>query len=293
MVEIKEIKSIKLAPFAKMSATIYAALAFIAAILVLISLAVLQVANIFPNVSEVNLVAGLGLPLIVILPVVAFFGTLAASFITAFLYNTLVPRLGGIELEFDGIEITKIPVVPYALIQSAIISIWAFIAGLFLAGMVTIIVTFFGGIVPAIASRVPDYSNITFPLGPTGMSSGMEMAVISLLLIIGLPILAFVIGFIYNALFALVYNYLASRVAKIKLEFTQIAGDLHELKHIPVVQTALALAIVSGILGFIDLLTGNGDPITGFIGEFIMVALIAIFYNYLAPKIGPIELELE
>lgn len=293
MVEIKEIKSIKLAPFAKMSATIYAIIAFIAAIIAFTSLAILQVTNVFPSISQVNLVAGLGLPLIVILPIVAFFGTLTVSFVSAFLYNTLVPKLGGIELEFNGIEVTKIPVIPYALIQSAVMSIWAFIAGLFLAGMVTIIITFFGGIVPAIASRVPDYSNITFPLGPTGMSQGMEMVVVSLLLIIGLPILVFVIGFIYNALFALIYNYLASRVAKINLEFTQIAGNLHELKHIPVVQTALALAIVSGILGFIDLLMGNGDPITGFIGQFIMVALVAILYNYLAPKIGSVEIELE
>jgi len=53
------------------------------------------------------------------------------------------------------------------------------------------------------------------------------------------------------------------------------------------------LSIVAGILGFIDLLMGNGDPITSLIGEFIMVALVAILYNYLAPKIGAVKLELE
>ncbi|NYB27432.1 MAG: hypothetical protein HVN34_08925 [Methanobacteriaceae archaeon] len=293
MVETKEIKSIELTPFAKMSATIYAILAFIVAIIAFASLAILQVANVFPGISQVNLVAGVGLPLLVILPVVAFFGTLVACFVSAFLYNTLVPRLGGIELEFDGIEVTKIPVVPFALIQSAIVAIWAFIAGLFLAGMINIMVTFFAGVVPAINNEIPTFNNTTFPLGPTGMPAGMDMVIISLLLIIGLPILLFVFGFIYSALYALVYNYLASRVAKIKLEFVQIAGNLHELKHIPVVQTALALAIVSGILGFIDLLMGNGDPVSSFISQFIMVALVAILYNYLAPKIGAVKLELE
>lgn len=293
MVELKEIKSIQLASYAKLSATISAVLAFIAAIFAFASLTILQVLNVFPSISQVNMVAGLGLPLIVILPIGAFILTLAVSFISAFLYNTLAPRLGGIELEFDGIDVTKIPVVPYALISSAIMAIWGFIVGLFMAGMVTIMVTFFAGIVPAISSRIPDYNNITFPIGPTGMSAGMETAIIAILLIIGLPILAFVIGFIYNALFAIIYNYLASRVAKIKLEFIQVSGNLHELKHIPVVQTALALAIVSGILGLIDLLMGNGDPITSFIGQFITVALVAILYNYLAPKIGSVKLELE
>ncbi len=293
MVETKEIKSIELTPFAKMSATIYAILAFIVAIIAFVSLTILQVANIFPSISQVNLVAGVGLPLLVILPVIAFFGTLVACFVSAFLYNTLVPRLGGIELEFDGIEVTKIPVVPFALIQSAIVAIWAFIAGLFLAGVINIMVTFFAGVVPAITNEITTFNNTTFPLGLTGMPAGMDMVVISLLLIIGLPILLFVFVFIYSALYALVYNYLASRVAKIKLEFVQIAGNLHELKHIPVVQTALALAIISGILGFIDLLMGNGDPVSSFISQFIMVALVAILYNYLAPKIGAVKLELE
>ena len=91
MVEIKEIKSIELAPFAKMSATIYAILAFIVAIVAFASLAILQVANVFPSISQVNIVTGVGLPLLVILPVIAFFGTLLASFVSAFIYNTLVP----------------------------------------------------------------------------------------------------------------------------------------------------------------------------------------------------------
>lgn len=293
MVETKEIKSIKIVPLAKMTATIYTILAFIAAIFTFVSLATLQVLNIFPVIHQVNLVAGLGLPLIVILPIAAFFLTLAATFFSTFLYNLLTPRLGGIELEFDGIEVTKIPVIPFALIQSAIIAIWAFIVGLFLAGMANVVVTFFSGVVPAISGEIPRFNNTTFPLGPTGMPAGMEIVVISILLIIGLPILLFVFGFIWNALSALIYNYIASRVAKINLEFIQISGNLHELKHIPIVQTALALAIVSGILGFIDLLMGNGDPVSSFIGQFIMVALVAILYNYLAPKIGSVKLELE
>ena len=70
--------------------------------------------------------------------------------------------------------------------------------------------------------------------------------------------MVFVFGFIWNALFAIFYNYMVTRVAKIKLEFAAISGTLHELKHIPVLQTALAVALVYAILGLIfGILSGN------------------------------------
>lgn len=294
MVDLKEIKSIKLVPFTRMSATIYACLAFIAAIVMLITLAGVQAANLIPNAGFFTVVAGIGLPLIVILPIAAFLITLSVSFLTVMLYNLLTPRLGGVELEFDGIEVTKIPIVSFALILSTIQAIWAFIVGLFLAGMVNIITTFIGQIVPTISSELPQYTNITFPIGPTGMPAGTETAIISLLLIIGLPIIVFVFGFIWNALFAIFYNYIATRVTKINLEFVQIKDDLFELKNIPVIPTALAVAIVYAIFGLFGILSGNfGEFISNFIIYFIETALIAILYNYLAPKIGSIKLNFE
>jgi hypothetical protein len=103
-----------------------------------------------------------------------------------------------------------------------------------------------------------------------------------------------VFGFIWNALFAVFYNYIVTRVAKIKLEFANITGSLYELKHIPVVPTALAVALVYALLGLLGIFSGNyGEFITNFIMYFIETAIIALSYNYLAPRIGSIKLNLE
>ena len=294
MVDLKEIKSIQLAPFTRMSASIYAILAFIAAIFMLITLSIVQAFSLIPNVGFFTVVGGIGLPLIVLMPLAAFLITLSVSFLTITLYNLLAPRLGGVELELDGSEVTKIPIVSFALILAAIQAIWALIAGLFMVGFANIMTTFVGDIIPAISNEVPKFTNTTFPIGPTGMPAGSEMAIISVLLIIGMPIIVFVFGFIWNALFAIFYNYIVTRVAKINLEFNQIKDNLHELKHIPVIPTALAVAIVYAIFGLFGFITGNfGEFISNFILYFIETALIAILYNYLAPKIGSIKLNLE
>ncbi|MDP3013413.1 MAG: hypothetical protein Q8M92_04170, partial [Candidatus Subteraquimicrobiales bacterium] len=90
-------------------------------------------------------------------------------------------------------------------------------------------------------------------------------------------------------------NYIVTRVAKIKLEFAAISDNLHELKHIPVLPTALAVALVYALLGVISgILSGDyGEFISNFVIYFIETALIALLYNYLAPKIGSIKLNLE
>lgn len=296
MINIKEIKSVKLAPFTKMSATIYAVLGFIAAVVMLIALTIVQAAGVIPELGQFNLVTGLGIPLIVLLPIGAFFSTIVMSFFSVMLYNILVPRLGGVKLEMEGNEVENIPVIPFSLILSAIGSVWAFIAGLVLAALISPLFSLMGAI-----STLPEAANITTELAasgatiPTGAGIGAAEAIVSLILIIGLPILAFVFGFIWNALFAVFYNYLVSRVAKIQLEFNQITGSLHELKTIPVLPTALAVALVFTLLGLISgLLSGNyGEFISNFILYFIETALIALLYNYLAPKIGSIKLNLE
>ena len=105
MVDVKEIKSIKLTPFTKMSALIYGILGFIAALGLLIILTIVQVAGVLPQLGQFNLVTGVGIPLIILLPICAFFSTIAVSFFSVMLYNTLVPRLGGVKLELEGNEI--------------------------------------------------------------------------------------------------------------------------------------------------------------------------------------------
>lgn len=296
MVNVKEIKSIKLTPFTRMSAVIYGILGLIGALVMLLGLTIVQVAGILPQLGQFNLVTGIGIPLIILLPIGAFFSTIVVSFFSAMLYNALVPRLGGVKLQLDGNEIEQIPIVSFSLILSAIGAVWAFVIGLVLAAVMSPLLSLIGAL-----ATMPGASNITANLTsagatlPTGSQVGTAGLVVALVLIIGLPILAFVFGFIWNALFAIFYNYLVTKVAKIQLEFGQITENLYELKHIPVLPTALAVALVFTILGLISgILSGNyGQFISNFIMYFIETALIAILYNYLAPKIGSIKLNLE
>ncbi|MDI9438267.1 MAG: hypothetical protein QM405_09375 [Euryarchaeota archaeon] len=296
MMNIKEIKGIKLAPFTRMTASIYAVLGFVAAVVMLIGLSIVQVAGVIPELGHFNLVTGVGIPLIVLLPIGAFFSTIVMSFFSVMLYNVLVPRLGGVKLELVGNEVENIPVVPFSLILSAIGAVWAFILGLVLAAVISPLFSLIGAM-----GTMPEAASITANLTasgvaiPTGPGIGVAEAIVSLVLIIGLPIMAFVFGFIWNALFALFYNYLVSRVAKIQLEFGQITGSLHELKHIPVLPTALSVALVFTLLGLISgILSKNyGEFISNFVVYFIETALIALLYNYLAPRIGSIKLNLE
>lgn len=291
----KEIKSVKLISFTKMSASIYAILGFIAAILALLTLIIVQAAGIMPpQLGQFNLAFGLGIPLIIILPIGAFLVTVTVSFISAMLYNGLVPRLGGIKLELEGIDVIKIPVVSFALILSAIGAIWAFIFGLLMAALITPIFSFLLAS-PLTSNITASITNTTGMTIPNIAAFGAAGIMLMLLLVIGLPILVFVLGFIWNALFALFYNYLVNRVVKIKLEFAKITENLHELKHISVLPTALAVALVFTLLGIISgIFTGNlAQFITNFFQYFIETAIIALSYNYLAPKIGKIKLNME
>ncbi|MDP1552098.1 MAG: hypothetical protein Q8M06_03690 [Methanobacteriaceae archaeon] len=296
MIDVKEIKSIKLTPFTKMSASIYGVLGLIAGVLMLITLTIIQTAGFMPQLGQFNVVTGFGIPIIILFPIGAFFSTIVISFFSVMLYNTLVPRLGGIKLELEDKDVTKIPVIPYALILSAIGAVWAFIAGLVLAALISPIFSLLSTIstLPEASQVAANFTNATGAAMPTGGEFGAAGIIMSLVLILGLPIMVFVFGFIWNALFALLYNYIVTRVAKIQLEFSQISENLHELKNIPVIPTALAVALVYTLLGLLGILSGNyAEFIANFVQYFIQTALIALLYNYLAPKIGSIKLNLE
>ncbi len=304
MVDVKEIKSIEIAPFTLMSSTVQAILAFIAAI---IGLALFSIIGAFiPGLGAAVALAGVAL--IVIWPISAFFFGLMTHFFTTLLYNGLVPRLGGIKLGLEGSDVMEIPIVSLALIVAAIQAIWAFIFGIFLAASITPIIAFLGS--SAATQVINNVTNATGASMVTGTNIAAFDVVTALLLIIGLPIAVFIIGFISNALAAIFYNFIATKATKLKLEFAAISGNLFELKSIPVVPAALAAAIVFAIFGLIRglislaTLSANGNALAGvgslvgniiayFVIYFIIVALGTFFYNWLAPRIGGFKLTLE
>ncbi|MGF7117545.1 hypothetical protein [Methanobacterium oryzae] len=296
MVDVKEIKEIKIVPFTLMSSSISAILAFIGGILLAIFLGI---AVAFLPSPWGGLLAGFGVAAIIAYPILTFLVGLSTVFLSVLLYNLLVPRVGGVKLAMDGNNVAEIPIVPFALILSIIGAIWALIIGLVLATAIAPITGLIGTSIPLIANA----TNTSF----TGAAFGAGTAVLYVFLIIGLPIIVLIGGLIWNALFAIFYNYIAVRVAKIQLNFTAVTGAWNDLTSVPIIPAALALAIISAVFGLIqgilnigaygDIATGIGALIGNIIGSFIwtfIVTAIAVFlYNFLAPKIGAVRLTLE
>lgn len=296
-----------------MSSSIAAILALIYAMIILIISGVLPI-FVHELWSFKSFITGLGLASIIIVPMSAYFVILAASFFTAMLYNKLVSRISGIKLGLEDNEVIKIPLISFSIVLASIEAIWAFIIGLFLAA-VTIPFTFIIGLIKVIVNAVADSINFSVANLPVNLALGTDVITLIILLIIGLPLAVFIFGLISNVIFTLFYNYIATRFIKIQLEFEVITGSINELKALPVVPTALPVAgaVFAGlgaIMGLISLLSlavaGNQgvgnvtndlivilvNSVIYFVGYFLIFALITLIYNFLAPRIGGIKLDI-
>jgi hypothetical protein len=274
--------------------------------------------------------ASLGISMIILYPIGTFIVYTALAFITALIYNMLVPRLGGVKLGLEGDQVTSLPVMSFALILSAVGAIWALIIGLILTAVILPLTTIISTVIPlasqlfasvinnatsilsmsnATGNLTVNATNLTAANLPNGSVVGTGGVVLALMLIIGLPIAVFILGFIGNALTAIFYNAIIPRVGGLRLILTP-AGTANEITNIPVVAASLALAavalifgIIVGILGLISMaVAGHAvagvetlifDIIRYFLGTFIMVAIVTIIYNFLAPRIGGVQLRLK
>ncbi|WP_414469846.1 hypothetical protein [Methanobacterium sp. ACI-7] len=299
MVDIKEIKSAKIVPFTLMSSSISAILAFIGAILFGIALGIIS-AFLPPQLAPLgSALAGLGITIVIAYPILAFLIGLSTVFLSVLLYNMLVPRVGGVKLGMEGNNVAEIPIVPFALILSIIMAIWAFIIGL-------LVTTAFLPVAGFIATAIPMFANVTNGTA-TGAGFSSLIGLGAIFFIVIMPILVLIFGFIGHALFAVFYNYIATRVAKIQLNFESMAEGWYKLVDIPIVPIALALAVISAIFALIQGILSLGaapDIVTGivslivniilnFIWTFIVVAIATFLYNFLAPRIGAVKLALE
>ncbi len=298
-----------------MASSTAAILVFIYSVIILIISRVLTA--FVPQLGTFSeIINGMGVASVVILPITAYFLIMAVSFFSGLLYNRITFRLCGVKLGLDNNEITQIPVKPFTLIIASIEAIWALIIGLFLAASIIpftdIIIRVINFTARAIERSI-DISGTTLLINSVLGTNGVTLA---LILIIGLPLVAFVYGLVSNGLFALFYNYIATKFIKMQLDIEVISGTLHEIKSLPVVAAAAPLsgavfAAFGVIMGLITLLSlaVTGNPSVGniinditiivlngisyFLGYFLIFALIAVIYNFLAPKIGGIKLELE
>ena len=302
MVDIKEIKHIRAAPFTLMTSSIHAVLAFIGAILLILLFG--TVAALIPGASMfAAFITVLGLAIIILWPLTAFFLEILYSFVLALLYNLLAPKVGGIKLGMEGDEVKSIPVVAVALIMSCIGAIITFIFGLYMGLAGSSVLSLISGVIPIAATAT---GNSTVESVFTGAAAGAASGIWAVLWIIAYPIAVFIITFIATAIFALFYNIIIPKIGGMKLIFAE-AGTAFELTNIPVVPLALSVSVVMAVLGAIyGLLMGilTGDiviaiiwlityAIVWFVMYFIILAIAAVVYNFLQPKIGGIKLELE
>lgn len=302
MVDVKEISSIDIAPFTLMSSSIGSILAFIGGILIALALGLISVI-LPPQLAPLgSLLSGLGITMIIAYPILAFFISLAVVFYSIFVYNRLAPRVGGVKLGMDGNNVASIPIVPFSLILSIIEAIWAFIFGL-------LIVTAFLPLTGAIGTAIPMIANATNGTA-TGAGFGSLVALGAIFFVIIMPILVFIFGFIAHALFAIFYNFIAVKAAKIQLNLETMTEGWHKLTSIPIIPAALAIAVTFAVFGLIEgifnlaIFAALGDVVGGilalvlntifyFVRFFIIVAIAVFLYNFLAPRIGAIKLELK
>lgn len=300
MEELKEIKSVAIVPFTLMSSSISAVVGLIYALILILVLGV--VAVFLPSEASIitSILMTASVAIIIILPVGSFLLSILSSFLIAFTYNLLVPRIGGIKLGMVEMkEVRSVPVIPLSLMASFIYTILTFLIMLIVAPLLVVVLQ---------GAALASISTSSSMVGLEGLGAIGLIGIV--IMVIGIPILVFVCTFIYTALMALVYNFLTPKMGGIRLKFNTIKDNSFEIKKIKPIPLALISAVVLTILNFIFSLptlvmyfaTGNaigglgyllGNTIGSFIAILIIYAIMALLYNYLRPVIGGVELELE
>ncbi|WP_407421394.1 hypothetical protein [Methanobrevibacter sp.] len=278
MVSVKELKSIDLASYTIIST----ALSVLIAILLSIGIA-LGILILIPQASEIVIY------LIPTLVVGTFMVGIYRYFSEGLFYNLLATRLRNIKIELDGGEITKISPTETATLVATIALIQAILIYLV---SVLLLPLFFSALMQTV---MLSNQALAYSLYQILLLLSQPMTV--LMFIFG----TFVITFIFVLIGVYIYNVLASKGRGIVLGLSEENG-LTAIDSIDMMKFAIVIAVISGVLslitGIISLISGGNaitlisNVIISIISGFVAAALIAIFYNYLAPKIGKIKIEL-
>lgn len=290
LIQVKDIKSIKIIPYANMISSISAVFSLICAIF-LIVIYLGEFSSAWRNTSSIITLIIVAL---LLFPTVGFLLSIVASYLTILIYNVLVPKIGAIKLGFEDLkEIKNVPVMPFSLMISSIF-------GIIISIITLIVVSALGLSLCLFYAAVPSLSNFE------------GITVIKFLA----PAIAVVLGilifnFISMAIMAIFYNFLAPKIGGIMFNFVNSIGKFYEIESIPVVSfaliTSLVIAlfsllieviglIVSIVMG-ISIITALISMVTNVLFDlilgFVICAIAAALYNYLQPKIGGIKLEMD
>jgi hypothetical protein len=300
MEELKEIKSVTIVPFTLMSSSVSAIIGLIYAFILILVLGLVAVFLPAEASAIVGILLTFAVALILVMPVGSFLISILFSFLLAFVYNLLVPKVGGIKLGMtDMKEVNSLPVIPLSLMVSILYTILTFLIMLVVAPVLMIVLQ-------GTALLAASYNSSLAGLNGIGALGIIGIVV----MIIAIPIVVFISTFIYSALLAIFYNLLAPKIGGVRFKFKAVHDNLFEIKKIKPVPLALISAVVLTILNFlfsipqiiIYFAVGNplggigyflGNTIGSFIVIFIIYAIMALLYNYLRPVIGGVELELE
>jgi hypothetical protein len=280
MSEFKELRSIELSSFTTITTGIAVLFSIIAAIIFSIYFAL-----IVPNG------AGIIIYLIPTIIVGTFMCTIYNAFCEGLIYNLLAKKLKTIAVEIkDGKEIVKISTTETAMMFSIILTIQVILIYLVSVLILPLILT---------------------ALMQTLMYSGQQAVAYSLyqlLIIISQPTTigififgTFIISFVFVLLGTYIYNILGKNGRGVILNLSNENG-FTAIDSIDGLKFAIVAAIIGGVLNLIlaiimiisgmPMPTAVGNVLGGFVGGFIEAYLVAIFYNFLAPKLGKLKIEL-
>lgn len=276
MSDVKILKSIDITSYTIMGTGIGVLFSILASIILLVAIGIL-------NAQSIGIVAYI-IPTLIV-------GTIMCSiynrFAEGYLYNWLTKRMNPITFELkDGKEITKISTVPTALIASIITTI-----------LVILLCAVSIFIVPIILSSIVQ----------TLMFSGqtvMAFALYQVAAVIMQPsVIAMIIvgSFIITLIATYIYNLLGSKGKGIVLDLSK-DSEMTSLNSINPLSLVIVLTVISLvfniILAIISLVSGGdayqalGNIVGRLINGVIGGGLLAIFYNFLATKLGKLKIEL-
>lgn len=278
MVSVKELKSIDLSSYTIICTALSVLFSLILAIVIGIGILILA-----PTAAEIVIY------LIPTLVVGTFMIGIYRYFSEGLFYNLLATKLRNIKVELDGGEVTKISPTEAATLVATIALIQAVLIYLV---SVLILPLFFSTIVQTLLIY----------------NQELAYALYQLLMLISQPVTiimfifgTFVITFVFVLIGVYIYNFLASKGRGIGLGLSEENG-LTAIDSIDMKKFAIVIAIISAVLslitGIIGLFSGGNvvsiitNVISSLIVGFVAAALIAIFYNFLAPKIGKLKIEL-
>jgi len=204
----------------------------------------------------------------------------------AYLFNLLIPKLQEIHLEIVDMEkITNISVFPSALICSVISLIIALIV-------------------------FPGISVIVLLISPILQlfAQGGIIFLIYFIYFLSNPLIivySFIFTFFSVTIATSVFNIVSPKIGGLKLKLTE-EGDLTKINSMNYLNLALILGAIAAALGLtmgviLSIASMNLMAtlpliiyfvLGGFAGGFIIGALIAVFYNRLAPKMGELKIKL-